>query len=324
MFFILLPTPLLDSAFDSVTISSIAILLLLSLLSLTFIFHLQIKSRRSHYLQRFNSLWTVRFLLVSFITFWVLNEHLRFPFFRRRFLYPFPSSLTLSQQANLCKIQLVLSLGFFEPGFLVTLLFLVDVSIKKKTPHGCYATAFVLTSCLPILLLQIFFVFFSQMEIHLPEIFLRNSSISKDSDGNEMVVCAYPLLSTIVFGAFSAVYLLFFLLSFWKVVSIVINKALRKRIRALAFTVMATVPLQVLFMGLSVLWRPEKTAFSGAALIVFLTTFVCAAVGEGILVIRPIADSLAAGGECCGWSSDMASQSPRPPVAVEDGCAAQP
>lgn len=52
-------------------------------------------------------------------------------------------------------------------------------------------------------------------------------------------------------------------------------------------------------------WTPDKTAFDGVALLVFLSTFTCAVVVEGILVIKPIADSLAAGaggGESCQGS----------------------
>lgn len=95
--------------------------------------------------------------------------------------------------------------------------------------------------------------------------------------------------------------------------SLVINKALRNRICALAVTVTTTLPLKVLFMASTVFLRPEKTGFSGLALLVFLATFVCAAVGQGILVIRPIADSLAAGGECCAWTADSGSRRLLPP-----------
>ncbi|XVF12739.1 hypothetical protein REPUB_Repub08aG0145600 [Reevesia pubescens] len=74
-------------------------------------------------------------------------------------------------------------------------------------------------------------------------------------------------------------------------------------------------------MGLSVFWTPDKTAFDGVAVLVFLSTFICAVVGEGILVIKPIADSLAAGegGDSCRGSSHGQRSSRPPPVA--DGVA---
>ena len=77
----------------------------------------------------------------------------------------------------------------------------------------------------------------------------------------------------------------------------VINKSLRVRVYSLASTILISLPLQIIFLGLSGLWTPDQPAYSVLALVVFFTTFLCAAAGEGILVIVPIADSLAAGGD---------------------------
>ena len=305
MFFIP-PLAFLDSAIDFATISFISVLLFLSLFSMCFIFHFRFKSRSSRHLQNFNSLWIFRLLFVFFITFWALTELLRLPFFRKLYFYPILPKLTVPQQANFCKVHLVLSLGFFEPGFLVTLLFLLDVSVKKTHPRTFFSVFFVLALCLPIILLQVYFVFFPGSEIRFPELFHRSWFLSWNSQDNKTVLCAYPLLSTILFGVFGAVFTLSFLLSFWRVVSHVINKGLRIRIFALAFAIIIGLPLQILFMGLSIFWTPDKAAFDGVALLVFLSTFTCAVVGEGILVIKPIADSLAAeggGGESCRVSS---------------------
>ncbi|XVE64470.1 hypothetical protein DITRI_Ditri07aG0103400 [Diplodiscus trichospermus] len=310
------PLTFFDSAFDFATISLITVLLFLSLFSICFIFYLRFKSRSSRHLQNFNSLWTYRFLFVFFITFWALSELLRLPLFGRRYFYPLLSQLTLPQQANLCKVHLVLSLGFFEPGFLVTLLFLLDVSVKKTHPRSFFSVFFVFASCLPIFLLQVYFVFFPGLEIHFPEPFYRSWYLSWKSHGHKTVLCAYPLVSTILFGVFALVFTLSFLFSFWRVVSHVINKALRVRIFSLALTVLIGIPLQVLFMGLSVLWTPDKTSFDGVALLVFLSTFTCAVAGEGILVIKPIADSLAAGGGEGGESCSHGERSSLP-LAIE-------
>lgn len=77
----------------------------------------------------------------------------------------------------------------------------------------------------------------------------------------------------------------------------VINKALRVRIYGLASAVMVSVPAQIAFLGLSVVWDPDEAVYGVMSLLVFLSAFVCAVVGQGILVIRPIADSLAAGAD---------------------------
>ncbi|KAJ9174325.1 hypothetical protein P3X46_017360 [Hevea brasiliensis] len=304
-----------NSLLDSSTLCCISGLLLLSLISLAFVFHLRLKSRNSHHLQRFNSLWTVRFLLVSFITLWALNELFRLSFFRRKYLFPIISSLTLKQQTSFCKFHIVFSLGFYEPGFLITQLFLVNVSIQKKTPRSSWAIAFVLANCFPVLFLQILFVFFSGTQLPLPEFFLTSSVVSKSDD---VLLCEYPLMSSIIFGAFGIWYLIGFSLSCFKVVNVVINKGLRLRIYALAFVVLIMLPIQILFLGLSVLWGPEEVLYASIAFLVFGTTLVIAAVGEGILVIKPIVDSLAAGEDALppcaprGQTVSEEQQKPRP------------
>ncbi|OMO97815.1 hypothetical protein COLO4_14346 [Corchorus olitorius] len=319
MFFI--PTlAFLESAIDFATISFIAALLLLSVFSICFIFHLRFKSRSSRHLQNFNSLWTVRFLFVFLITLWTLTELLRLPLFRRRYLYPLLPKLTVTQEANICKSYIVLSLGFFQPGFLVTLLFLLDVSVKKTTPRSFFSVFFVLVLCLPILLLQVYIVFSPGTNINAPLILQRSWFVPWNIDGGDTtVLCAYPLLSIILFGVFGAVFSLSFMFSFWRVVSHVINKALRVRICALAVTVIVTLPLQILFLGMSVFWTPDKIAFDGVTLLMLISALTCAVVGEGILVIKPIADSLAADGGGGGDSSHSERTTSPSVRLVEDG-----
>eukprot|EP00257_Ricinus_communis_P014853 XP_015572628.1 uncharacterized protein LOC8278638 [Ricinus communis] len=289
------PSPFLDSIIDSATLCCISGLLLLSLISLAFVFHLRFKSRNAHQLQRFNSLWIVRFLLVLFITLWAFSELLRLSFFRRKYLFPFLPSLTLEQQDSFCKVHVIFSLGFFEPGFLVTQLFLVNVSIKKKTPHGCWAIVFVLATCFPVLVLQVLLVCFSGLQVPLPEVFLRSSVVSKDDLGDEVLLCAYPLMSSIIFGFFGIWYLIGFSLSCFKVVTLVINKGLRVRIYGLTFTVLIMLSLEIIFLVLSIIWGPDEMPYTALAFLVFASTLVIAAIGEGIMVIKPIVDSLAAG-----------------------------
>ncbi|KAL6969024.1 hypothetical protein U1Q18_004818 [Sarracenia purpurea var. burkii] len=295
--------PIVDSVFDIATLSLICCLVLLSILSVSFILQLRLKSRRSQHLHRFNCLWTVRVLLVSFIALWALNEILRLPSFHRHYLYPFLPYLTLSEQANLCKLHVVLSIGFFEPGFLITLLFLVNVSIKKRNPSDIWALGFIFLACLPVLVLQMFFVFFSPLQAHLPDVFQASSVLSIDPFDNETQMCTYPLFSILVFAAFGILYSLGFLFTYWRVVSLVINKGTRVRIHALALSVLVSLPTQVFFMALSSFWIPENAVHYGVMLGMFVTVALCAAVGEVILVIRPIADALSAGGDSCSWKA---------------------
>nr|XP_011470667.1 PREDICTED: uncharacterized protein LOC105353319 [Fragaria vesca subsp. vesca] len=304
------PYPI-ESAFDLITLLFIVTLLLLSILSLCYIFHLCFKSRTAYHLQHFNSLWTVRLLLVIFVIFWSFNELLRLPSFRRFYLYgpyPFLSSFFkvdgYEEEDQFCKVHVVVSLGFFQPAFLGTLLFLVDVSIKKKTPNVSWAIIFVLSTCVPLLIVQTFFLFtpLDKMFLPLPSVFTRSSLVKDDAFGKKVAFCKYPLLSTVIFGVFAVTYFMWFLFSLWKVLSLVINKGLRMRIYTLAVTVLVPLPMQVILLGVSVLWNPDKPAFGAISFVVFLSTFVSFAMGQGILVIKPIADSLATGGASCRWN----------------------
>ncbi|XP_057950773.1 uncharacterized protein LOC131145615 [Malania oleifera] len=302
----IVPTlPLLDSAFDLATITFATALLLLSLLSLFFILHLRLKSRAARHLHNFSTLSAVRLLLVSLVAFWTLSDLLRLPFFRRGYLYPFFPHPTLHHQASLCKLHLVLSLGLFQPGFLLTILFLLNVSVKNRTPGSACSVVGVLATCLPVLCLQILFVYFSNIVPAEAAPFSNrvrwSSVISRDESGYEVALCVYPLLSRLVFGALAIAYLLCLWLSCWRVVSVVINKGLRVRIYTLTLAVTVSLSVEVLSLGLSGLWKPDETSHGAAALLIFLSALSCAVAGEGIMVIKPIADTLAADEECCEY-----------------------
>ncbi|KAK6118520.1 hypothetical protein DH2020_047787 [Rehmannia glutinosa] len=289
--------PVAKSAFDLATLSFIAGLILLSLLSLSFIVYLRLKSRRLQHLENFNSLWTVRLLLVVLSSVWAINEILRLPLVRRRYLYPFLPSINLQQQANICKVHVVLSLGLFEPSFFITLLYLVNVSIKKKKPSRIWALASLFMVCSPMTMLQIVFVYFSPWEGKMPR-FMHGSSVpGNDMFGNRTMLCTYPFFSCLIFGAFSVVYAMAFLLSCWRVMALVINKGMRNRINSLATVVMVALSAQIVCLSLSWLWLPEDAAYGFVVLAMFLFVTGSMAIGEVILVIKPITDALAAGAE---------------------------
>ncbi|XP_058753013.1 uncharacterized protein LOC131626200 [Vicia villosa] len=307
-------SPLLNSAFDITTVSFISSLIILSVLSLCFIFHLRFKSKSLPYLQNFNSLWTVRFLLVLFIYLWSVVELLRLPFFRRRYLYQYIPSLETYQQANLCKLSVVLSLGFFQPAFLVTLLFLLNASIRKKTPNDAWAITFVFFTCVPLVVIHGLLVFYNPLENQVPEL-LRQTSVVLE---NDTVLCTYPFLNSVVFAAFGAAYCAWFLFSCWRVLSLVINKGLRIRIYGLASVVLVALPLQVVALAFTVLWNPEDDIYGVVSLVVFLTAFCCAVTGEGILVIKPISDALDAGGHSCRLTPCRQETPPPPPPMMTE------
>lgn len=278
--------------FDLVTVILLLGLFLLSLVSFFLVFNLRLKSRRFHHLQNFDVLWNVRILLVSFVVLWAGNEVLRLPFFHRRYAYPVLATLNLAQQARMCKYHVVLSLGLFEPGFLISLLFLLHLSVRQRAPGDDWAVPLILSACFPVLVLQIFFLFFSPVVDNLPEILRRSSILGKDSFDHKTRICSYPLMGTMVFGGFGAVYTFLLVVFSWRVVSLVINKGTRHRIHFLAVAVITSVPLQVLFLSLSAFWSPGSIGDSAAMMGMIVCVACCAAASQGILVIKPIADAL--------------------------------
>ncbi|KAL3650584.1 hypothetical protein CASFOL_006987 [Castilleja foliolosa] len=289
--------PVAKSAFDLATLAFIAGLLLLSLISISFIIYLRLKSRRLQHLENFNSLWTVRLLLVLLSSVWAINEILRLPLVRRKYIYPFLPPITLQKQADICKIHLILSLGLLEPSFLVTLLFLVNVSIKKKNPSRIWALASLFMVCAPMTVLQILFVYFQPFEGRMPR-FMHGSSVpGNDLFGNRTMLCTYPFFSCVIFGGFTAIYAMVFLLSCWRVMALAINKGMRNRINSLATAVMVALSVQIACLSLSWLWMPDEAPYGFVVLAMFLFVMGSMVVGEVILVIKPIMDTLAAGGE---------------------------
>ena len=244
-----------------------------------------------------------------FIFFWSIIELLRLPFFRRKYLYPLLPSVDISQQANLCKINVVLSLGFFQPAFLVTLLCLLNASIRKKTPKNAWAITFVFLTCVPLVILHGLILYLNPLEDRIPGVLRQTSVVLEDNT----VLCAYPFLNSVVFAAFGAAYCAWFLFSCWRVLSLVINKGLRIRIYALASVVLVALPLEVVSLAFTVLWSPNDEVYAVVSLLIFLGAFCCAVTGEGILVIKPISDALDAGGNGCGWTLRHQESSPSPP-----------
>ncbi|KAL0403262.1 UNVERIFIED_CONTAM: hypothetical protein Sradi_1967000 [Sesamum radiatum] len=277
--------PVSRNVFDITALCFISALLILSSVAFAFIFYLRLRSQRLQHLENFNSIWTVRLLLVSLASIWASNEVLRLPFVRKHYLYPF--ELTLVEQANICKLHVVLSLGFFEPGFLITLLFLVNVSIKKRKPSRLWALVFLLMICFPLTLLQLFFVVFTPFEGKMPKFMHGSFVLGDDVYGAKTVLCVYPFFSCVIFGGFTIAYSMAFLLSCWRVMAFVINKGIRMRINILAATVMVSLSVQVACLSLSWLWMPEEGAYGFVVLAMFLFVTGCMAWGSHF-VLKPI------------------------------------
>ncbi|EFJ13393.1 hypothetical protein SELMODRAFT_13526, partial [Selaginella moellendorffii] len=318
--------PLPNSAVDALgfaTLLLVLVLLILGVLCAAYVLHFRSKIHHDNLLalRHFNSLWIVRLILILFAVLWGLGELLRLPLLRKKgwFLH----RLGFRWQVTSCKIYILSSLGILEPCFFLTALFLVQGSIRSApfTPRKRWngrVIVSVLGFCAPVFLAQVFLVVVSPIvwgrreeegsasyragggfvdRFKLPHYFTRVFQAMEVEEREKVVVaaavCTYPLLSTVVLGMFGCVYVIYFLYLGWKMAALVINRRLQLRVYALVIAVALLLPIHVVFLGLSVLSRPSEPLFEAVGFLGFLTVLLCTTVGEGILVVRPIADALA-------------------------------
>jgi len=296
-------TRIAADAFSVVTICLVAILLLLGLLCIAYSFYF--RSRINHrgfvQLSYFSGPWIIRIAFILFAIWWGLGEIIRLSLLRR--------GLHLKWQETICKCYIVSNLGFAEPCLFLTLVFLLraplqtlESGIMKRKWNGKTA-GYILLCCFPVFILQLFVILVGpQLNKNkngfgekLPHYFTSTAAASSSVKEHDIALCTYPLLSTLLLGLF-AIILTSYL--FWlgsRILKLVINKGLQKRIYTLILSVSGFLPLRVLFLGLSVLSGPEHFMFEAFAFLAFLALVCCAGVCMCMLVYRPVADSLALG-----------------------------
>ncbi|KAK1258115.1 hypothetical protein QJS04_geneDACA012302 [Acorus gramineus] len=303
----LLPPPpphhhLLLITSDVTTASSAALVVLLSLVSLVSLLRLHLSSSSSPSRRLgLHSLTSLRLLLILSATLLSLIEFLRLPSLR--------PLLPHHHHSLLCKTQLVLSLGLLQPFFFSSLLSLLSTSLTtsdykpNQRPKALFfrALSVSLWSSFPSLFFQVVLAFFPKgilrelgmipsMPATVTEIIMGGAAV--DSEGG----CPRPLASTAVVAVFGAMYVQCFLAVCVRTAEVVINRRLRKRVWALAAAVTAALVTQVAaLVAAGAVWRPGEAAYEGMVTVAFVGVAVCVAVGEGILVIRPVADALAVG-----------------------------
>ncbi|CAL1408731.1 unnamed protein product [Linum trigynum] len=141
-------------------------------------------------------------MLVLFVSLWAFTELLVIPSFRRHYL---PKSLTIPQQICLCRLHVSLNLGLFQPRFLVALLYLVKISVKKRTPRGSRAVLSISATCLPALLLQLVFIFGASSGLFcLPPFFNQSYLLPRIviSPNNKISIAGFTPLVTIFVADF--------------------------------------------------------------------------------------------------------------------------
>ncbi|KAJ6700549.1 PLASMINOGEN ACTIVATOR INHIBITOR [Salix koriyanagi] len=162
--------------------------------------------------------------------------------------------------------------------------------------------ACVLLYCLPMFVLQLTVIVIgprlrkdkSRLE-RLPHYFTVTATRGLQNATSDTALCTYPLLNIILLGVFASALTVYL---FWigrRILKLVINKGLKRRVYTLIFSVSSFLPLRVLLLGLSVLSKPEHFLFEALAFSAFLALSCCAGVCICMLVYYPVADSLALG-----------------------------
>ncbi|OMO75083.1 hypothetical protein CCACVL1_16331 [Corchorus capsularis] len=289
-------------AFGVLTICLVALLILLGLLCIAYSFYLRSRVLRQGFIQLsyFSGPWIIRITFILFAIWWGFGEIIRLNFIRRR------GRLlnNLKWQENVCKCYIVSNLGFAEPCLFLTLAFLLraplqrmDTGILSRKWNGKTA-GYVLLCCLPVFVLQLILILIgpdlNKGRRILPLYFTRTAAQVMENSDN-IALCTYPLLNTILLGLFATVLTAYL---FWlgrRILKLVINKGLQKRVYTLIFSVSSFLPLRVLLLGLSVLSKPEQFLFEALAFSAFLVLVCCAGVCICMLVYCPVADCLALG-----------------------------
>lgn len=290
-------------ALGVVTICLVAVLLLVGLLCIIYSFYFRSRIRRLGgliQLSYFGGPWIIRITYIFFAVCWGVGEIIRLNLLRRngRVL----SALTLKWQENICKCYIVSNLGFAEPCLFLTLVFLLRASLQRSgtlsRKWNMKTGGFVLLYCFPMFVLQLVVILIGpkykkEHNPKLPSYFIKAASSRTNSpDDIDIAFCTYPLLSTIFLGLFATVLTVYL---FWlgrRILHLVINKSLQKRVYTLIFSITSIFPLRVALLGLSVLSDPGRLLFDAISFLAFLSLLCCAGVGICLLVYLPIADSL--------------------------------
>ncbi|KAL1564870.1 hypothetical protein AAHA92_07158 [Salvia divinorum] len=285
-------------ALGVVTIGLVAVLVVLGLLCIiySFYFRSRIIGQGLSQLSYFSGPWIIRNTYIFFAVWWGVGEIIRLNLLRHhgRFL----DALTLEWQENVCKCYIISNLGFAEPCLFLTLTFLLRASLQRSGTLGhkwnAKTTGFVLVYCIPLFILQLVVILIGPKykkdhNPKLPSYFVRAASSEANHDS---AFCTYPLLSTIFLGLFATIITIYLLWLGRRILHLVINKGLQKRVYMLIFSISGFFPLRVVLLGLSVLADPEKPVFDAISFLSFLSLLCCAGVGICILVYLPIADSL--------------------------------
>lgn len=285
-------------AFGVVTVALVALLVLLGLFCIYRSLYFQIRILRREFLQLvyFNGPWVTRIVLVLVAIWWGIWEILRLTLLKEK-LRIFS---TATWQKNACKFYIISNFGFAEPSIFLTIIFLLHASLQKRESGTLSqrwnrkAILYVLLFCFPILIMQVGLVFIGPKlngKVKGRTRLSRYINTSSMVDGTS--VCTYPLFSTGFLGLFDILLIMYAIYVGRRLLSLVINKGLRRRVYWLILSIFLFLPLRVSLLVLSAFLHPGSLAFEVIVFLAFCVLFISAVVGVCMLVYCPVADSLA-------------------------------
>lgn len=282
------------------TIILVSLLVLAGLYCILYLIYFHTKIRGQGYIQLgyFHGPWIIRITFVLFAFWWAFGEIVRLNLLRGdgRLL----SALSFRWQETVCKCYIVSSLGFAEPCLYLTVVFLLRASLQKSgtlsQKWNGKTVGYILLFCLPVFALQLMLILAGPQlkKKHmnrLPHYF--TSPVMRSNNDVDVALCTYPLLSIFCLGLF-AIMLTSYL--FWlggRILHLVINRSLQRRVYMLVVSVSAFFPIRVLLLGLTVKTQPEHLPFQALTFVGFVSFFLCIGMGMAMLIIMPVRDSLA-------------------------------
>lgn len=297
-----MPQPrIIADAFGVLTVLLVAVFVVLGLLCIVYSVYFRSRIHRQGYVQLgyFNGPWIARIAFILVAIWWAGGEIARLTLLKGK-----PRIFTApAWQRNTCRFYIISNIGFAEPSLFLVLVSLLHASVHKDSGAlsrrwNGKTIAYAFLFCFPMFLTQFLLVILGPTitteEVRSRDNKIRNyfTSISF-LEGGDHVACTYPLLSTIILGLFDCVLISYISYLGFRMVSLVINKGLRKRIYVLIISVICFLPLRVGLLGFSVLPHPGTFGFEVLVFMAFLSILICAMVGVSILVYYPVADALA-------------------------------
>ena len=289
--------PLTRFSADAFGVVTVALVSLLVLLGLFCIYRSLYFRRDLLQLVYFNGPWVTRIALVLVAIWWGIWEILRLTLLKQK-LRIFSS---VTWQKNVCKFNILSNFGFAEPSMFLTLIFLLHASLQKRDSGTLSqrwnrkAILYVLLFCLPILIMQVGLVFIGPKlnekmngRLKMSKYFINTSFVVEGGS-----ICTYPLFSTSFLGLFDFLLILYTIYVGRRLLSLVINKGLRRRVYWLISSIFLFLPLRVSLLVLSAFLHPGGLAFEAIVFLAFCMLFFSAVVGICVLVYCPVADSLA-------------------------------